>query len=91
MRSSILVACVAVAVFLVPTSTMAQTSELYLGSYSTTDTYVVQGGVIVRQFNRSSAVDGTGRVPDSRVFLPLMWESLLQLLAACARVLDRPL
>ena len=35
-----------------------QTSELVLTATNTTDAYVIQGGQIIRQFNRSSSSDG---------------------------------
>jgi len=46
---------------------LAQTSELYLTSWDTTQVFVVQNGQIVRQFNRSSTVDGPGLVVQSTV------------------------
>ncbi len=49
-------------VLLIPGIGQAQTSELYLADWSTTDTYVVQAGEIVRQFSRSTTDDGPGLV-----------------------------
>ncbi len=43
-------------------SALAQTSELYLTSWDTPQTFVVQNGTIVRQFNRSGTSDGPGLV-----------------------------
>lgn len=40
----------------------AQVSELYLNDWSTTATFVVQNGQVVRQFNRSAPSDGPGLV-----------------------------
>ncbi|MCC6908031.1 MAG: hypothetical protein IT430_08840 [Phycisphaerales bacterium] len=46
---------------------LGQTSELYLTSWDTPQTFVVQNGAIVRQFNRSSTSDGPGLVVQSSV------------------------
>jgi hypothetical protein len=43
-------------------TSLAQTSELWLTSYQSTDAYVVQNGQIVRQFSRTSSSDGPGLV-----------------------------
>lgn len=40
----------------------AQTSELYLNDWSNPVCYVVQNGVVIRQFNRTSFSDGPGLV-----------------------------
>jgi hypothetical protein len=48
-------------------SALAQTSELYLTSYSSTQAYVVKNGQIVRQFQRTAANDGPALVVDATI------------------------
>lgn len=59
-------AAAAVTLF-VPCIVLAQTSELYLNDWTTTNTFVVQGGKIIRQFKRDNTKDGTGLVVQSTI------------------------
>jgi hypothetical protein len=60
MRSTFSVVFLVSLALLTPASSSAQTSELYLTDATLRDTFVVQGGVIIRQFDRSANTDGPG-------------------------------
>ncbi len=57
----------ATAVLLTASAAAAQTSPLYLTSYTSTQAYIVQGGVITTSFNRTATDDGPALVVDGTV------------------------
>jgi len=60
MEKRIAIAAVVAGLFTV--SAAAQTSELFLSDWTTTATFVVQNGQVIRQFNRSAPLEGPGLV-----------------------------
>jgi hypothetical protein len=62
MRFSLLTVCIAAAALLTPIPSSAQTSKLYLSHGGPPQTFVVQAGAIILEFERVAITDGPGLV-----------------------------
>ena len=62
MRFSLLMICIAAASLLTPIPSSAQTSKLYLTDITSRQTFVVQRGAIILEFERGVNTDGPALV-----------------------------